>query len=241
MNTSWAITQLDEFIDATLLHPIHRGSGIIAPPSYQTKLNDPEIVAAAQVVEQILDRQVPGWRDFEVVPRSNRWTRHREAAIRAKEQLLREEEVRTNLGDNAPQLSASKLHPWIWDGAKSLWQSSHYRQAAQDAITKLNAETQNKVDRRNLSETKLFQEAFSMSPAEPGKARLRQMSNDGSDTYKSLQRGAMAFAEGIFAGIRNPLSHEADQDLDEQQALEYLAALSVLARWVDAAEVESAS
>jgi hypothetical protein len=67
------------------------------------------------------------------------------------------------------------------------------------------------------------------------------MKDDGSDTYKSVQRGAMAFAEGVFAGIRNPLSHEADHELSEQEALEYLAALSVLARWVDGASVEAVS
>ena len=67
------------------------------------------------------------------------------------------------------------------------------------------------------------------------------MNPDDSDTYKSVQRGAMAFAEGIFAGIRNPLSHEVDQELTEQEALEYLAALSVLARWVDESTVEVSS
>lgn len=67
------------------------------------------------------------------------------------------------------------------------------------------------------------------------------MKDDGSDTYKSVQRGAMTFAEGVFAGIRNPLSHEADQELREQEALEYLAALSVLARWVDDSTVEGTS
>lgn len=51
----------------------------------------------------------------------------------------------------------------------------------------------------------------------------------------------MTFADGVFAGIRNPLSHEAERELSEQEALEYLAALSVLARWVDRSEVETAS
>ncbi|MFX8778219.1 TIGR02391 family protein, partial [Acinetobacter baumannii] len=72
-------------------------------------------------------------------------------------------------------------------------------------------------------------------------ARLRRMKNDGSDTYKSVQRGAMSFAEGVFAGIRNPLSHEVDQELSEQEALEYLAALSVLARWVDQSQTEASA
>ena len=167
-----------------------------------------------------------------------KWSVHYEASIRARESLVRAEEVRQNLGEDAPDLSASELHPWIWSGAKSLWQSGHYREAVEGAIKKLNAETQNKVGRRDVSETNLFKQAFSTDDATPGKARLRRMTPDASDTYKSVQRGAMAFAEGVFAGIRNPLSHEADQELSEQEALEYLAALSVLARWVDESEVE---
>jgi hypothetical protein len=45
-----------------------------------------------------------------------------------------------------------------------------------------------------------------------------------------------------FAAIRNPVGHlPNDQvELTEQSALERLAALSLLARWVDEAEVESA-
>ena len=80
-----------------------------------------------------------------------------------------------------------------------------------------------------------------MDDAKPGKARLRRMKDDGSDTYKSVQRGAMTFAEGVFAGIRNPLTHESDQELSEQEALEYLAALSVLARWVDQSQTEASA
>ena len=66
------------------------------------------------------------------------------------------------------------------------------------------------------------------------------MPDDGSKTFKSVQRGARMFAEGVFAGIRNPLAHEADQEMPEQRALEYLAALSVLAHWVDASTLEVA-
>jgi hypothetical protein len=67
------------------------------------------------------------------------------------------------------------------------------------------------------------------------------MKPDAIDTYKSVQRGAMALAEGIYAGIRNPFNHESPEDIDEQIALEYLAALSVLARWVDGSTVETAT
>jgi hypothetical protein len=121
-----------------------------------------------------------------------------------------------------------------------LWRSRHYRSAVEDAAKKVNAEAQNKLGRRDVGETKLFQEAFSLDPAQPGKPRLRRMKPDGSDTYRSVQRGAMALAEGIYAGIRNPFNHDLPTDIEEQVALEYPAALSVLARWVDEAAMESA-
>lgn len=244
MNTEWAIAELDKFIEQTVMrNATSSGDGWVSISSADlTSAPDVEVTKQATVVEQILGRVLPRWRTE--VPDSsanNRWAQHREAAIRAREDLVRKQEVEENLGENAPELSAAELHAWIWEGAKSLWQSGHYREAVEGAIKKLNAETQNKVGRRDLSETKLFQESFSTDAPKAGKARLRRMKDDGSDTYRSVQRGAMALAEGVFAGIRNPLSHEADQELSEQEALEYLAALSVLARWVDVSEVEAAS
>ena len=241
MNTDWAIEQLDDFLKATTVTYVSSPPGSIGFHSYKTAVSEDEIVKRAQVVEQILDRVVPGWRSEIEKKDRQKWSVHYEASIRAREALVRAEEVKENLGENAPELSAGDLHPWIWSGASSLWQSGHYREAVEGSIKKLNAETQNKVGRRDVSETDLFKQAFSLDAPKVGKFRLRRMSDDGSDTYKSVQRGAMTFAEGVFAGIRNPLSHEADQELSEQEALEYLAALSVLARWVDASEVEEAS
>jgi hypothetical protein len=242
INTAWAIEELDKFINQTVLtnNSGNRGGVTVITASSSTAAPDAEVTKQAQIVEKILDRVIPKWRTDIELRRANRWTRHREAAIRAKEALLRDAEVRANLGDDAPDISAANLHPWVWSGAKSLWQSGHYRSAVEDAAKKLNAETQNKVDRRDVSETRLFQEAFSVDPPAAGRKRLRRMVNNGSDTYKSVQRGAMAFAEGIYAGIRNPFNHEDPKDIDEQVALEYLAALSVLARWVDESTVEGA-
>lgn len=241
MNTEWAIEQLDDFIKATTVTYVPSPPGSIGFHSYDTAAAEDDVVKRAQVVEQILDQVVPGWRGQIKKKDRQKWSVHYEASIRAREALVRAEEVRRYLGEDAPELSAAELHLWVWSGAKSLWQSGHYREAVEGAIRKLNAETQNKVGRRDISETDLFKQAFSTDAAVPGKARLRRMMPDASDTYKSVQRGAMAFAEGVFAGIRNPLSHESDQELSEQQALEYLAALSVLARWVDNSTVEVAS
>lgn len=240
LNSEWALQELDTFLDQTVLRYPDPVPGVVNMTGRKVTAAQHEVILKqAQIVEQILDRVLPDWRSIQG-GKSNRWENHREAALRAKEVLLRQEEVRKNLGDDAPEISAADLHPWVWSGAASLWQSGHYRSAVEDAAKKLNAETQNKLVRRDVSETDLFKQAFSLDAPITGKARLRRMKNDGSDTYKSMQRGAMALAEGIYAGIRNPFNHDDPQDIDEQVALEYLAALSVLARWVDESEVETA-
>lgn len=127
-------------------------------------------------------------------------------------------------------------------GARSLWQSGHFREAVTAAARKINAETQNKLGRRDISEIKLFQDALSTNQPAAGRSKLRIVRDDGGDTFKSVQRGVMAFAEGCFAAIRNPNSHEDGlPELPENEALEQLSAFSLLARWVDGATVETAS
>lgn len=235
MNTEWAVAELEKFIHQTEMVPSNTPGVIASFP----RGPEEEIPGQAQVVEKILERVIPRWRQTVPTDEYHQWEQHREAALRARTQLQREQEINENLGENAPKLSAADLHQWIWSGAKSLWQSGHYREAVEGAIKKLNAETQNKLGRRDLSETDLFKQAFSLDVPKPGKPRLRRLNDDGSDTYKSVQRGAMTLAEGVFAGIRNPLSHESEQELSQQEALEYLAALSVLARWVEGSTVEA--
>lgn len=102
---------------------------------------------------------------------------------------------------------------------------------------KLNAETQNKRGGRDLSETALFQMAFSADEPTPTRPRRRSPSDDGRKTALSIRRGIMAFAEGCFAAIRNPTSHDVQDEVPEHEALEQLATFSVLARWVDRATI----
>lgn len=199
-----------------------------------------DIVAAAQVVEQILDRVLPGWRTSIPSDKSKRWQQQRQAAQRSVAQLERRAEVAEKLGDSAPRLSASSMHPWVWDAARSLWQSGHFAEAVVAAAVKINAEAQNRLGRRDVSETALFNEAFSEGEAKPGKPKLRLHDPDGSDTYRSLQRGARAFAEGCYAALRNPKSHDPQDEIPEHIALEQLAAFSVLARWTSEADLDTA-
>lgn len=243
LNVEWVLAELDQFIRLTDGHfkgdPYEEGV-------WWSVDGDPDAIKQQlPIVERVFDQLSPEWRrddfTYDATDQEERtWGKHRDLAIHVRVLLAREQEIRDNLGDGAPAISAGQLHPWIWSGAASLWQSGHYRSAVEDAAKKLNAETQNKLGRRDVSETKLFQEAFSLDAPAVGKPRLRRTKADGSDTYKSMQRGAMALADGIYAGIRNPFNHEDPKDIDEQIGLEYLAALSVLARWVDEASLEVA-
>lgn len=199
------------------------------------------IAPAAQIAEQILDRVLPGWRREIAEDKKGRWQQHRQAAQRAIAQLEREAELRDKLGDNAPRLDAGQLHTWVWEGARSLWQSGHYREAVRAASVKVNAEAQNKLGVRDLAETPLFQMAFSNDEPSTNRCRLRLPGDDGGRTAMSLRRGVMAFAEGCYAAIRNPASHDVQAELPEHEALEQLAAFSVLARWIDLAEVRGCS
>lgn len=245
LDVPWAIKSLKEFINATdqVAYDNSRNSGVVMLGTHQ-RMPDSKSAELAYVAEQILDRALPQWRSADDRPadakQKSRWKHLRDWSARGISALERETELREKLGDTAPKLSASDLHPWVWSGAASLWQSGHFRSAVEDAAKKVNAETQNKVGRRDISESDLFKQAFSLDAPKAGKARLRRVPDDGSDTYKSMQRGAMALAEGIYAGIRNPFNHEDPKDISEQVALEHLAALSVLARWVDESEVEIA-
>jgi len=148
-------------------------------------------------------------------------------------------EIATRHGDDAPTLNASAMHPWIWASARSLRQSQHYREAVRAASVKVNAELQNKTGRRDIAEQPLFQQAFSDDVPANGKPRLRPLGDDGGRTALSVRRGIVAFAEGCYAAIRNPASQDAGE-LSEQEALEQLAAFSVLARWVDSSTPQTA-
>ncbi|MFB6575522.1 TIGR02391 family protein [Kocuria palustris] len=243
LNTEWVLNELDKLVQQTAMRNASSSGAGWASISNKdlTEAPDAEVAKQTRVVEKIFQHVLPNWRD-DITGKmaNNRWAKHHEAAIRAHEELVRVDETRKNLGDNAPEICVANLHPWIWSGARSLWKPGHYVQAVRDAATKLNAGTQNRVGRRDVSGTDLFKQSVSLDEARPGKARLRRLTPEDSDTYRSVQRGAMAFAEGVFAGIRNPLSHEANQELSEQVALEHLVALSVLARWVDESTVEHA-
>lgn len=146
------------------------------------------------------------------------------------------DEWATRLAPEAPSLPADRLHAWVWGAARTFWESAHYRAAVHAAATSINAHLQSKLGRRDLSDTKLIQEAFSDKAPESGKPRLRIPGDPGDPGVQTRQRGALQLGQGAYAALRNPAAHETG-DLDEQEALEQLAVFSLIARLIDQCQV----
>ena len=193
----------------------------------------PNLVSDLQEAEPDVDEYLrPVWR----------WVGVKEAA-QTLVGVLKNHSLREQiLGPSGPALAAEGLHPWVWHAAVDLWDDGHYKHAVNGAAAKVEEQTQLKLDREDLSGTKLYTEAFRLD-TKPGERRLRfmhltELTADGNrtQTWKSAHQGAMNYGQGCAEGIRNMNAH-GTRELDEKEALEYLAALSVLARWVDTAQV----
>lgn len=98
LNTDWATEELEKFLRLTELYRPPNPPGMMDMSSQMSNRGAASnIIASAQVVEQILDRVLPGWKA--TVPddrnsRVNRWCQHREAAERALAAIARDGEVR---------------------------------------------------------------------------------------------------------------------------------------------------
>ena len=135
-----------------------------------------------------------------------------------------------------PSLAASRLHKWVWDAVKNLWDDGHYGPAVHEAAMAVELQTQLKVDRQDLDGKDLYAQAFTKDDPKPDAPRLRLPHVDKVKQPKrwtSAHEGAQHLGMACAQGIRNPRAHGTDKP-SEQEALEQMAALSVLARWVDA-------
>ena len=156
--------------------------------------------------------------------------------------LERQEDFRQILGPAGPTLAASGLNPWVWNAVASLWDDGHYEPAVHQAGLAVQLQTQLKVSRRDLYGKDLYAQAFSVKEPTSKMPRLRFLHidrNERSDDWTSAHEGAMYLGMGCAQGIRNPQAHPSE-NISEQEALEQLAALSVLARWVDECDVNHA-
>ena len=154
--------------------------------------------------------------------------------------ILDQQETRDALFEpSGPKLQADRLHRWVWDAAKNLWDDRHYGHAVHDATKAVERQTQIKLNRPDLDGRDLYAQAFSTKDPDPDAPRLRFIEIDKAKQLKrwtSAHEGAQFLGMGCAQGIRNPQAHGTD-DLEEQEALEQLAALSILARWVESSNL----
>ncbi|WP_422116534.1 TIGR02391 family protein [Brachybacterium sp. UNK5269] len=231
----WVRSHLERFIDMTSLvePPSTRSISRNGRDSRRMKAPLDEIVSATVLIERILEQVTPTWRKDVPEDLGGRWQQHRDAALRAIAALDLHPEIQARLGEAPTGSPASLLHPWVWDAARQLWSGAFFAEAVGAAARRVNAKTQQKVDRKDVADTDLFKQAFSTALPAEGRPRLRLWEDDGSQTYRNVHRGAMALAEGLFASARNLAAHEDDYELTEKEALEQLVAFSLLARWVE--------
>lgn len=242
----WATERLSEFIDASDQVHVPPPSGVISGGSYRTKAPDDEVVRQWAVVERILTRYLPDWQARTQKPDGYskpgyRWGEQREAALLCRAAIAAEAEIQRNLADTGPTMMAAGLHPWVWEAARPAWNAGNYDDAIDAAARNVNSRLRSKVSRRDIGEGDLVAQAFSAKPGDEGNPRLRlALPEDlGTRTVASIYAGISAFGRGLFQAVRNPLAHEEPDimAITEQEALESLAALSLLARWIDRANV----
>jgi Protein of unknown function (Hypoth_ymh) len=168
-----------------------------------------------------------------------RWLGTRNAVLLMTGMLEDQHRLNSILEGGGPRLVASRMHDWVWTSASKLWNDGHKRAAIQAAATQIDTQLQTRLGRFSVSGKALVEQAFSMDEPTPDKPRLRFPGLlKGSDSFKDAHQGAMSFGVGCMMAIRNPATHDLTEP-DDQAALEQLAALSVLARWIDNCEVDS--
>jgi Protein of unknown function (Hypoth_ymh) len=130
-----------------------------------------------------------------------------------------------------PVLPMRLLDPLVQDAATRHWRSGHYRIAVGEAATNVDRYTQRRLERFDISGTTLMEAAFSASPPQAGKPRLRCPGNQASEAVKSQQVGALNYAKACFMTMRNPAHHQKG-DWNPLTAFHHLVSLSQVAWWV---------
>lgn len=140
----------------------------------------------------------------------------------------------------APDLTPVRFHPLVWAAAQRLWNDGHRRHAVAAAAEAVSSQMKLLTGRNDASDTSLWQQAFSEKVPTEGRPRLRWPGNPVDQHVKTMNDGLRLFAPGANMVIRNPATHQ-DADLTEQDALERLGTLSILAKMVDGCVVERAA
>ncbi|WP_424570816.1 TIGR02391 family protein [Streptomyces sp. CH-036] len=169
------------------------------------------------------------------------WNLVQQATTEALGLAASADEIAAFLRPASPSIAADALHPWVWEPAAQLWAAGAHRDAVLTAARTVNARLQQKLSRHDIGETDLCMQSFDPKPPSAGKPRFRFDGDRDTPTWKARQEGAKYFSAGAFLGIRNLAAHQETVTWTEQEALEYLASFSVVARWIEECSVETVS
>jgi uncharacterized protein (TIGR02391 family) len=207
------------------------------------KAADDKAQALQPVAQRIMNAYEAGLGEYEFNAGHSlviRWRTARPAAMRAAGLAENYEALQRNLKPDAPYIAADGLHEWVWEAARPMWEADARQEAVNTAARAINARIQQKSGRHDIGEHDLVMQVFDTQDPKPGKPRLRLPGDRSKPSWKSQQEGVKFFGAGCFRAIRNPAAHEETVSWSEQEALEYLAALSALARWVELSTIETA-
>jgi hypothetical protein len=162
--------------------------------------------------------------------------------LSAAEQLLAVIDSKIRVGETfgwMPDLVRDRLHPVVSSAVEEVWRDGHLREAVQRASSAVFDELLvRKYGRADIRDGKdRVTQAFTTERATPETPRLRfTRLPHGSAPWRSLHEGVMHFGQGCSQAIRNVTTHNLERPAEEL-ALDCLASLSLLARWIDEAEV----
>lgn len=140
-------------------------------------------------------------------------------------------EARERMRPDVPDLAADKFHPWVWNTASLWWQAGDIQEAVQAAARSVNARLQQKLSQAYPGQAMIGQDAA--FPGYPGGGQSLQSPLGRSSARWQDQGGAADFAAQCFEVIFSPVAQGAGRELSAQVALEQLAALSLLAQWIE--------
>lgn len=239
VDVDWVREQLEHFVEQT--RAVNQSSNRVITARTLPACGRPKAIELVETVRPIFARLYPEWQAENSTNSNDEFKAERDAARRLLARLSNHLEVTTRLGgqDNSPRVLASSMHPLIWSAAQAQWSTGHRHEAVLAAAKAVNSSLQAKVGRRDVSEQDLIRQSFSSDAPTPGRPRLRFDTITDEQTRESMRQGVMNFGAGCFGAIRNPLGHlpNDEVELPEQIAVEQLAALSLLARWIDDADL----
>jgi hypothetical protein len=234
---AWMQEKLTEYLDLADRYDADlRDSDYPRAVSSEAQRLNAEATTLLPTIERILtaldampetDLRPPSYRGSNETPR---WVRQALGILRDRDEWA------TRLAPQAPTLAAAGFHPLIWEAAAPLWDAGPAA-AVESAARWLTAEIQQKAQ-STLLDRKLVADVFSSTPSN-GRTRLWFPGDREAATWTSKQDGLHYLSIGAYAGIRNVAAHSHQPGWSEQQALEYLAVFSAIARWTDETEVRN--